>query len=69
MGYLGISAVCFAALPILATLAMPNYYLGRQQNAYDSRGLDGEVVDVPTNKQPVVGEDKWYHRLRDAYRK
>lgn len=74
MGYLGITAVCFAALPIIATLFMPNYYLGKQQNAADNRGLDGEIVIVPDIKQDAsagVEKDKgtWYYRLRDAYRR
>ena len=68
MGYLGITAVCFAALPVIATLFMPDYYLGKQQNAADNKGLDGELVSIPGEKQGVEG-GKWHHRLRDLYRK
>lgn len=68
MGYLAITAVCIAALPVIAVLVMPNYYLGKQQNAADSRGLDGELVIVPEGPAKVAGEDKWYHKVRDAYR-
>jgi hypothetical protein len=30
---------------------MPNYYLGKQQNAANNKGLDGEVVDVPDKRE------------------
>lgn len=70
MGYLGITAVCFAALPVIATLFMPDYYLGKQQNAADNKGLDGELVSVPSNEKIAPAEGaKWYHRLRDMYQK
>lgn len=55
MGYLGITAVCFAALPVIATLFMPDYYLGKQQNAADNKGLDGELVSVPSNEKNCAG--------------
>lgn len=70
MGYLGITAVCFAALPVIATLFMPDYYLGKQQNAADNKGLDGELVEVPgRNKEQVPSGSRWYHKLRDLYLK
>lgn len=67
-GIIAITALCLAAVPVVATLFMPNYYLGKQQNAVTSKGLDGEHVEVPRLEEHA-GERKWYHRLRDAYRR
>jgi hypothetical protein len=69
MGYLGITAVCFAAIPVIATLFMPDYYLGKQQNAADNKGLDGELVETPEAKREQAAGGRWYHKLRDLYMK
>ncbi|KAF5121157.1 Siderophore iron transporter 3 [Metarhizium anisopliae] len=46
-GYITIASICLAVVPLIASLFMPNYYLGKQQNAVNNKGLDGEVVHVP----------------------
>ncbi|TEA18332.1 Siderophore iron transporter 3 [Colletotrichum sidae] len=46
-GHIAITALLLAAVPLFATFFMPDFYLGKQQNAVTNTGLDGEVVDVP----------------------
>lgn len=46
-GHIATTALVLAVLPLLATFFMPDYYLGKQQNAITNTGLDGERVDVP----------------------
>lgn len=46
-GHITIAAICLACVSLVASLFMPNYYLGKQQNAANNKGLDGEVVHVP----------------------
>ncbi|KAI3396010.1 hypothetical protein diail_581 [Diaporthe ilicicola] len=74
-GHIAIAALVLAAIPLIATLFMPDFYLGKQQNAVTNTGLDGERVDVPTRAGGVEGGEaqepsrKWYLRWRDAYRR
>ncbi|KAM0193126.1 hypothetical protein ACHAPI_007856 [Fusarium lateritium] len=46
-GHITIASICLSCIPLFASLFMPNFYLGKQQNAVNNKGLDGEVVDVP----------------------
>ncbi|QDS71941.1 hypothetical protein FKW77_000787 [Venturia effusa] len=46
-GHIAITALVLAAVPLVASLFMPDFYLGEQQNAVTHTGLDGERVDVP----------------------
>ncbi|KAF0643998.1 hypothetical protein FPSE5266_02453 [Fusarium pseudograminearum] len=48
-GHITIVSIVFACIPLIASFFMPNFYLGKQQNAVNNKGLDGEVVDVPKN--------------------
>ncbi|KAK2607157.1 hypothetical protein N8I77_005859 [Diaporthe amygdali] len=74
-GHIAIAALVLAAVPAIATLFMPDFYLGKQQNAITNTGLDGERVDVPTREGGSEAEDaqqkssKWYSRWRAAYRR
>jgi hypothetical protein len=69
-GPIAICALCLAAVPLLATFFMPDFYLGEQQNAVTGTGLDGQRVDVPKREsEPSEGRRKWLQRARDAYRK
>lgn len=75
-GHIAIASLCLAAIPFLATLFMPDFYLGKQQNAVTNTGLDGERVDVPTAESSGAGDaarpqehTSWFHRLREVYRK
>ncbi|KAH0434506.1 hypothetical protein CcaCcLH18_05249 [Colletotrichum camelliae] len=46
-GHIAITALLLAAVPLVATFFMPDFYLGKQQNAVTNTGLDGEAVDLP----------------------
>lgn len=46
-GHITIASICLSCIPLLASFFMPNYYLGKQQNAANNKGLDGEVVVLP----------------------
>ncbi|WXC67111.1 hypothetical protein SNK03_012879 [Fusarium graminearum] len=48
-GHITIVSIVFACIPLIASFFMPNFYLGKQQNAVNNKGLDGEVVVVPKN--------------------
>jgi MFS family permease len=50
-GHITIVSIVFACIPLIASVFMPNFYLGKQQNAVNNKGLDGEIVDVPKNEQ------------------
>ncbi|KAF5664792.1 siderophore iron transporter 3 [Fusarium heterosporum] len=50
-GHITIVSICLSCIPLLASFFMPNFYLGKQQNAVNSKGLDGEVVDVPVQNR------------------
>ncbi|KAK1709437.1 hypothetical protein CaCOL14_001153 [Colletotrichum acutatum] len=50
-GHITIAAICLSCIPLIASFFMPNYYLGKQQNAANNKGLDGEVVDVPDHRE------------------
>lgn len=39
------AALGLSFVALLAACFQKNYYLGDQQNCYDCKGLDGEVVD------------------------
>lgn len=76
-GHIAICALLLAAVPLVATFFMPDFYLGKQQNAVTNMGLDGERVEVP-QRQPwnqgglahIEEESKpFYRRLLAAYRK
>jgi hypothetical protein len=72
-GHIAITAVCLAVVPLLATFFMPDFYLGKQQNAITNTGLDGEHVDVPSREREEAAEapapQTLYHRLVKFYRK
>lgn len=46
-GHIALTALMLAVVPLIATMFMPDYYLGEQQNAVTNMGLDGELVNVP----------------------
>lgn len=76
-GHIAITALLLAAVPLLATFFMPDFYLGKQQNAVTNTGLDGEVVDVPRRQNGdqeelarVKEQSKpFYRKWLAAYRK
>ncbi|KAI6778377.1 siderophore iron transporter [Emericellopsis cladophorae] len=72
-GNITVTALCLACVPFIASFFMPDFFLGKQQNAVTNTGLDGELVDVPTKNggQEVVDEKPktMWEKMRDAYRK
>ncbi|XP_044724643.1 major facilitator superfamily domain-containing protein [Hirsutella rhossiliensis] len=76
-GHIAITALLLASVSLLATFFMPDFYLGRQQNAVTNTGLDGERVDVPQRQSGKQGglahvkeESKpFYRRWLAAYHK
>ena len=72
-GHIATAALALAAVPFVATLFMPDFYLGKQQNAVTNTGLDGEKVEVPQRETegevPASGRKPLYRRWLDLYRK
>ncbi|RMD44639.1 hypothetical protein DV735_g584, partial [Chaetothyriales sp. CBS 134920] len=70
-GHITIAAICLTFVPLIASFFMPNYYLGKQQNAANNKGLDGEVVYVPgTDTANIQPEPRTFkEKLLALYRK
>ncbi|WWC89100.1 uncharacterized protein L201_004018 [Kwoniella dendrophila CBS 6074] len=73
-GHIAICSICLASIPLIATFFMPDYYLGKQQNAITNKGLAGEDVYVPKEETEEQGgtsinEKGLLKRIRDKYRK
>jgi MFS family permease len=76
-GHIATTALVLAVVPLIATFFMPDFYLGKQQNAVTNIGLDGEIVDVPQRspENQVQFDDnsgqskRFYHNLLAFYRK
>lgn len=76
-GHIVITALILSCIPLLATFFMPDYYLGKQQNAVTNTGLDGSALpQAQTAQSETDGQDagaekdkSLLHRLRDAYRR
>jgi hypothetical protein len=45
-GRIAITLIVLCSVGLTATFFMPDYYLGRQQNAVINKGLGGELVNV-----------------------
>lgn len=67
-GLIFITATVLAAIPVIFSLMMPDYYLGKQQNAVTNTGLDGEPVQVPQRKVSDSGSGVW-SLVKRTYRK
>ncbi|KAE8361478.1 major facilitator superfamily domain-containing protein [Aspergillus caelatus] len=50
-GIIFIAAAVISTLSILCSFLMPDYYLGKQQNAVTNLGLDGKPVEIPTRRK------------------
>ncbi|CAK7214621.1 hypothetical protein SEUCBS140593_002243 [Sporothrix eucalyptigena] len=71
-GHITTASICLSVVTLFASLCMPNFYLGKQQNAVDNKGLDGSAVAVPTTSEEVevTTESRpiwkkllaWYHK-------
>ncbi|KAH7166578.1 major facilitator superfamily domain-containing protein [Dactylonectria macrodidyma] len=73
-GHIAITALCLAAVPLFATFFMPDFYLGKQQNAVTNTGLDGERIEVPQrnlggHEDTQAQSQSFYRKWLAAYRK
>ncbi|OAA69690.1 Major facilitator superfamily domain, general substrate transporter [Cordyceps fumosorosea ARSEF 2679] len=72
-GHIAVTALVLAAPPFIACFFMPDFYLGKQQNAVTNTGLNGEKVEVPVQEgEHVVNDDArmpFHRRWLAAYRK
>ncbi|KAM0714484.1 hypothetical protein Q7P37_010271 [Cladosporium fusiforme] len=55
-GIIFTTSLILAAVPVVFSMTMPDYYLGKQQNAVTNTDLLGEAIDVP--QRVVVESDK-----------
>lgn len=73
-GHIATTALVLASVSLVATLFMPDFYLGKQQNAVTNTGLDGEAVDVPrresrSRENDQNGPKSFYRKLVNLYYK
>ncbi|CAG8953061.1 hypothetical protein HYFRA_00003255 [Hymenoscyphus fraxineus] len=73
-GHIAITTLVLAFVPLVATFFMPDFYLGKQQNAVTNTGLDGEAVDIQSRNQDGTsttneGSKPFYRRWFNAYYK
>ncbi|RMJ17491.1 hypothetical protein CDV36_002846 [Fusarium kuroshium] len=68
-GHIATCALVLAAVPLIATFFMPDFYLGKQQNAVTGTGLDGEVVDVPRRDENADQPKTFWGKVVAFYRK
>ncbi|CAK7233334.1 hypothetical protein SBRCBS47491_008573 [Sporothrix bragantina] len=70
-GHITTASICLACVTLFASLCMPNFYLGKQQNAVDNKGLDGSAVAVPVINEEITETESqpfwkkllvWYHK-------
>ncbi|KAF4463474.1 Siderophore iron transporter 3 [Fusarium albosuccineum] len=70
-GHIAITALLLAVVPLIASFFMPDFYLGKQQNAVTNTGLDGEAVEVPQreseNQAAAQEGPKPFHRKLLAF--
>ncbi|KAL2826558.1 hypothetical protein BJY01DRAFT_255956 [Aspergillus pseudoustus] len=70
-----LAGLCLAVIPLLAGLAMPNYYLGRAQNVVDGTSNGGLIVEEAQahgahgTGEEREGEKKWYKRDWEGVRR
>ncbi|KAK5047103.1 hypothetical protein LTR84_007046 [Exophiala bonariae] len=67
-GHIATTALLLAVVPLIATFFMPDFYLGKQQNAVTNTGLDGEAVDVH-HRQPMQGRPAEANKSLPLYRR
>ena len=77
-GHIVITATVLSSVCLFVAFFMPDFYLGKQQNAVTNEGLGGETIDVPrrvpdegdmTTTETSSKERSIYQRLLAAYRK
>ena len=69
-GHIATTTLLLAVVPLVATFFMPDFYLGKQQNAVTGTALDGEPVHVPQREEVASTQPRpFYRRWLDVYRK
>ncbi|KFZ18119.1 hypothetical protein V502_04278 [Pseudogymnoascus sp. VKM F-4520 (FW-2644)] len=73
-GLIVTTACVLSIIPVIFSCLMPNYYLGKQQNAVTNTGLDGELLQVPmhsTTKNEERGASKQgiWSKIKNFYYK
>ncbi|KAI7160113.1 hypothetical protein KC349_g3722 [Hortaea werneckii] len=68
LGLIFVISAVIAAVEFVLTLFMPNYYLGRQQNAATNLGLDGKpVADTPSDEDEGRPAQGFVGKVKQAY--
>ncbi|KAH7092607.1 major facilitator superfamily domain-containing protein [Paraphoma chrysanthemicola] len=67
-GIIFVVAIVLNILPIVFSLCMPDYYLGKQQNAVTNKGVDGQIVEVEQREQSEQKGGAW-EKVKRFYRK
>ncbi|KJX92951.1 siderophore iron transporter like protein [Zymoseptoria brevis] len=64
-------SLVLAAVPVVLSCLMPNYYLGKQQNAVTNTNVLGEHTEVPrrVEEEPVNGKPSLWQRVKRGYYK
>ncbi|KAF4981720.1 hypothetical protein FZEAL_2522 [Fusarium zealandicum] len=70
-GHITVTSLVLAAVPLVASFFMPDYYLGKQQNAVTNTDLTGEDIVVPERQNGEQEQDSkpFYRKWLAAYRK
>ncbi|KAI7153722.1 hypothetical protein KC349_g8184 [Hortaea werneckii] len=67
-GIIFTTSVVLAAIPVIFSMTMPDYYLGKQQNAVTNTDLLGEATDVPQRPVDFDSKEKsLWRKLKSAY--
>ncbi|KAH5200990.1 hypothetical protein HBH76_014240 [Parastagonospora nodorum] len=66
-GIIFIAAIVLNIVPVILSICMPDYYLGKQQNAVTNAGVDGQPVQVKgrrneTKKPGIFAKVKRFYR-------
>ncbi|KAF2622402.1 MFS general substrate transporter [Macroventuria anomochaeta] len=67
-GTLFLVAVILNILPVIFSLCMPDYYLGKQQNAVTNKGVDGQLVETERRAEETEKTGLWV-KVQSLYRK
>ncbi|SMY23173.1 unnamed protein product [Zymoseptoria tritici ST99CH_1A5] len=63
-------SLVLAAVPVVFSCLMPNYYLGKQQNAVTNTDVLGERTEVPRRvEEPTNGKPSLWQRVKRGYYK
>ncbi|KFY32793.1 hypothetical protein V495_08729 [Pseudogymnoascus sp. VKM F-4514 (FW-929)] len=71
-GLIVTTACVLSVIPIIFSCLMPDYYLGKQQNAVTNTGLDGELLQVPAhatceNEERAASKQGIWSKVKSFY--